>query len=66
MFPPTNKFPKEIDVVEEVGENAKRLEKIIEAPNFKKLAKYAVYAHLYFLAFIFSTIVVVRFAFWLF
>ena len=47
---------------ERVGENAKRLQDFLSQVNWRQFVKYAVWIHVGFLLFLFTTIAVVRLA----
>jgi hypothetical protein len=53
----TNRYPQE---QASVGENAKRLQQIVDSTNWKRVGKAVLIGHLAFLGVVFSTIVVVR------
>lgn len=60
----TNKIDQKLP--DKIGENAKRLEEFLQAVRWQKIARAAIYAHIAFLIFLFTTIAVIRLAFKLF
>jgi hypothetical protein len=56
----TNKIDQPLP--DRVGENAKRLEALLSAVDWKRLAKFAFLIHLGLLYFLFTTIVITRLA----
>jgi|GEM_PF-5296290 hypothetical protein len=56
----TNKYDQSLP--ERVGDNAKRLEALLSAVNWKRLAKFAFLIHLGVLYFLFTTIVIIHIA----
>jgi len=60
----TNKYEQSLP--ERVGDNAKRLETLLAAVNWRRLIVVAAWLHVSFLLFLFTTIAVIRLALHLF
>mgnify|MGYP001008694146 CR=1 FL=1 len=63
-FPRSNKIRQELP--EKIGENAKRLEEIISAADWKKIGKFLAIGYAAILIAVFLMLVVIRFAFAIF